>query len=712
MKKLFTILICGFTIISALNIQAQTNIFPETGSVGIGTLSPDPSAILDIVSTTKGILIPRMTKAQRNAIIAPPQGLLIYQTNSTPGFYYYESGWKELSPAGANKTLSNLTAPTAINQDLIPDTDDTRDLGSAALRWNNIYLTTIHFSDGSTMNSAPVLYIAGTGIDITGNVISNTGDTDALDDLTISSVFGGDVSGTFDNLQINADAITEIEIAESSVGSAEIIDGSILAEDLSDMGATEGQVLQFTSGAWQPATLSCGSDLTLPFSATENTGASLFSLTNTGTGSALYVSSASSVALRAQSDAVGGYGIIGTVYAGTEGVGIKGVSEEGSGIYGTTSSGTGVKAYSLSGYGVHATSVSGTAGYFSSSNPSTLITEGGNVGIGTTAPEAKLDIHNSENPRALNIEFYPGALAPDEPLYGIYNNMYSVSPNRKVGLYCNVKNTNEDAIGVTGMEIIAGGADVEETSYGVKVTMKGVGANIGISAVTNSSENSLAASFGGKTYISDELLVGGGDQGDYKLQIEQGADPKGLLLYGNSSVNIKMVDSTASNISTGFITATQQGLNFDATGLNAGITFSTNSNKRMRVDSTGLLVGTDSSDWNALHVPEDFIAAFDGKFISEGIRILPSSQWPDFVFSPEYKLTPLSELQKSIDEHKHLPGIPKAEEIQNEGIDVANMQSLLLQKVEELTLYLIEQEKQIEVLQKKNAELLQLINNK
>src|SRR5215472_14793035 len=80
--------------------NAQTNIFPLTGAVGIGTTTPNSSSLLEIKSTTKGVLIPRMTLAQRNTIATPATGLLIYQTNSTPCFYYYNgSGWKPVAPA-------------------------------------------------------------------------------------------------------------------------------------------------------------------------------------------------------------------------------------------------------------------------------------------------------------------------------------------------------------------------------------------------------------------------------------------------------------------------------------------------------------------------------------------------------------------------------------------------------------------------------------
>ena len=59
-------------------------------NVGVGTSSPDSSAKLDITSTDGGLLIPRMTEAQRDAIASPATGLMIFQTDGTVGFYYYD----------------------------------------------------------------------------------------------------------------------------------------------------------------------------------------------------------------------------------------------------------------------------------------------------------------------------------------------------------------------------------------------------------------------------------------------------------------------------------------------------------------------------------------------------------------------------------------------------------------------------------------------
>src|SRR6185436_10162032 len=80
------------------NLHAQ-NIFPSSGSAGLGTTIPNPSSALEIKSITQGLLISRMTRVQRDAIASPATGLMIYQTNSTPGFYYYTgSAWTAVTP--------------------------------------------------------------------------------------------------------------------------------------------------------------------------------------------------------------------------------------------------------------------------------------------------------------------------------------------------------------------------------------------------------------------------------------------------------------------------------------------------------------------------------------------------------------------------------------------------------------------------------------
>ncbi|MEY5133798.1 MAG: hypothetical protein RLZZ198_1802 [Bacteroidota bacterium] len=80
----------------------SSNIFNNGGSIGIGTVSPNASAALEVNSTTKGFLLPTMTQTQRNAISTPATGLLIYQSDNTPGFYYYNgAAWTAIAGAAA-----------------------------------------------------------------------------------------------------------------------------------------------------------------------------------------------------------------------------------------------------------------------------------------------------------------------------------------------------------------------------------------------------------------------------------------------------------------------------------------------------------------------------------------------------------------------------------------------------------------------------------
>ena len=89
-----------FTFLAAVLLTAITS-----AQVGVGTTTPDASSALDITSTTKGLLIPRMTETQRDAISSPATGLMIYQTDGTVGFYYYNgSSWDEV--AATSKTYS------------------------------------------------------------------------------------------------------------------------------------------------------------------------------------------------------------------------------------------------------------------------------------------------------------------------------------------------------------------------------------------------------------------------------------------------------------------------------------------------------------------------------------------------------------------------------------------------------------------------------
>ncbi|WP_151087137.1 tail fiber domain-containing protein [Hymenobacter baengnokdamensis] len=84
----------------------------QTGSVGIGTTLPDASAALDIVSTSRGLLLPRV--AATSNVNSPATGLVVYQTGSPAGFYYYDgAAWQQLVPASSGSFVRNQPNPQA-----------------------------------------------------------------------------------------------------------------------------------------------------------------------------------------------------------------------------------------------------------------------------------------------------------------------------------------------------------------------------------------------------------------------------------------------------------------------------------------------------------------------------------------------------------------------------------------------------------------------
>lgn len=127
------------------NFNSRLFIGPN-GNVGIGTTSPDASALLDVSGTGKGVLLPRMTAAQKSAIASPATGLLIYQTDGTAGFYYNGGtpaapAWLQLSPGLAAAWSVNGNAGTNPGINFLGTTDNQ----PLVFRQNNVYAGKFHY---------------------------------------------------------------------------------------------------------------------------------------------------------------------------------------------------------------------------------------------------------------------------------------------------------------------------------------------------------------------------------------------------------------------------------------------------------------------------------------------------------------------------------------------------------------------------------------
>jgi hypothetical protein len=90
-----------------------------------------------------------------------------------------------------------------------------------------------------------------------------------------------------------------------------------------------------------------------------------------------------------------------------------------------------------------------------------------------------------------------------------------------------------------------------------------------------------------------------------------------------------------------------------------------------------------------------------GTVLAQKVKVSqpPSLDWPDYVFDSSYQLAPLHQVEKYIQQNKHLPEVPSAAEVKKDGIDLGDNQAVLLKKIEELTLYIIEQDKRIKKLE-------------
>lgn len=138
----------------------------------------------------------------------------------------------------------------------------------------------------------------------------------------------------------------------------------------------------------------------------------------------------------------------------------------------------------------------------------------------------------------------------------------------------------------------------------------------------------------------------------------------------------------------------------------------TTSGHSLEIGASGVTAGTISSDGNLFWGFDDqdvasmIRQALRGQysiFVKKGIlsadySIAPVSTWADFVFAKDYNLKSLSEVERFIEANNHLPEVPSSEDIAKDGYSQHDMNRILLQKIEELTLYTIQQQKEIEAL--------------
>ena len=147
------------------------------------------------------------------------------------------------------------------------------------------------------------------------------------------------------------------------------------------------------------------------------------------------------------------------------------------------------------------------------------------------------------------------------------------------------------------------------------------------------------------------------------------------------------------------------GFSFSTVGRPTNSTPNPQSISRMRLDKDGVVsIGSISTITGSNYPYKLYV---EGGIRTRKLKVdAPVTVWPDYVFEPSYQLPSLSSVEAFIKSNKHLPDIPSADEVERNGTDVGDLQADLLKKVEELTLYVIEQDKKI----KKQQEQINKLN--
>jgi len=257
-------------------------------------------------------------------------------------------------------------------------------------------------------------------------------------------------------------------------------------------------------------------------------------------------------------------------------------------------------------------------------------------------------------------------------------------------MYANTSGTNNTAVGYN--------AGYDNTTGGDNTF---IGYNAGRGITTGNNNTIIGANLSGlSASLSNNIIIADGS--------------------GNQRINV----NSTGYVGIGIASPTAQ-LHTTGTVLFAGLPNNTTPARVIVSDASGNLgyaaasgFGSGSSNWSTsgtniqnantgmvivgatpTGLPADAKLAVNGNIYAQKL-VVTATGWSDYVFAPDYKLIPLKELAAYVARNRHLPDVPSASDVKENGIDVGANQNVLLKKIEELTLYTIEQDKKAEAQQK------------
>jgi trimeric autotransporter adhesin len=310
------------------------------------------------------------------------------------------------------------------------------------------------------------------------------------------------------------------------------------------------------------------------------------------------------------------------------------------------------------------------------SNGNTVIT-GTNVGVGTNAPQTKL--HVSTTAAATDILRIEHKDSTGFGRFTFFNDQGFA--NRATFTRYGSKNTNTVAPLFPASNLLAFGCN--KGSFLISTA-----GDIGLNTVFNGTQKM-------RMFVDDStgfMGIGGGVFPTSKIHFNSDVATDSLRITnsttGHTEADGLMIGNNGNNA-------------FVWNKENANLAFGTRDSSRMIINGTGQVsIGN-------VTAPAGYKLYVEQGILTEKVKVAikTNSEWSDYVFAPDYQLTPLQDVEQYIKANKHLPNVPSADEVVASGIDMAKMDAKLLEKIEELTLYMIQIKKENEKLQQQNNAL-------